>query len=130
MGRLFLTQFLLVGAGGFIGSGLRFAISSWLIRLFPYSPLPLGTIGVNIAGCLLIGYLGGIVEQRHALDPGMRLFLMTGVLGGFTTFSAFAYENLVLAQDLQYFRLLLNVVIQVVAGFLAAWLGMTAARML
>jgi fluoride exporter len=130
MERIFLTQFMLVGLGGFIGSGLRFAMSNWLIRLFPHSPLPLGTLGVNLLGCLLIGYLGGIAEHRQALDTGMRLFLLTGVLGGFTTFSAFAYENLVMAQDLQYFRVLLNVVLQVVLGFTAAWLGLTAARFL
>jgi CrcB protein len=130
MERIFLTQFMLVGCGGFIGSGLRFAANTWLHRLFPYSPVPLGTLGVNVLGCLLIGYLGGIAEQRQALDTSIRLFLITGVLGGFTTFSAFAYESLALAQDEQYFRMLLNVVLQVVVGLSAAWLGLLAARVL
>jgi len=130
MQRLFLTQFLMVGLGGFLGSGLRFAISNWLIRLFPYSPLPLGTLSVNVLGCLLIGYFGGLIEQRPAFEPTLRLFLLTGVLGGFTTFSAFAWESLALAQHAQYFRMLLNVVLQVTTGFGAAWLGLAAARIL
>jgi CrcB protein len=130
MERIFFAQFMLVGFGGFLGSGLRFAISNWLLRLFPLSPLPLGTLCVNLFGCLLIGYLGGIIEQRQAFDTSMRLFLITGILGGFTTFSAFAYESLALAQHAHYFRMLLNVILQVVVGFSAAWLGLMAARVL
>lgn len=119
---------MLVGLGGFVGSGLRFALSNWVQRAFTYTQFPVGTLTVNVVGCLLIGYLGGVAEQRQALDAGMRLFLLVGVLGGFTTFSTFAYESLSLAQDSQYFKMLLNVGLQVIVGFSAAWLGLILAR--
>jgi CrcB protein len=128
MGRIFFGQIILVGLGGFIGSSLRFAMSSWVQRMFPYSQFPYGTMSVNVLGCLLIGYLGGMAEQRQTLEAGTRLFLLVGVLGGFTTFSTFAYESLALAQDSLYFKMMLNVVAQVVIGFSAAWLGLIVAR--
>ena len=61
------------------------------------------------------------------MEASARLFLLVGVLGGFTTFSTFAYESLVLAQDAQYFKMLLNVMLQVLVGFSAAWLGLVLA---
>lgn len=128
MGRIFFGQIILVGLGGFIGSSLRFAMSGWVQRMFPYSQFPYGTMSVNVLGCLLIGYLGGVAEQRQTLEAGTRLFLLVGVLGGFTTFSTFAYESLALAQDSLYFKMMLNVVLQVVIGFSAAWLGLIVAR--
>ncbi len=128
MGRIFFGQIILVGLGGFIGSSLRFAMSGWVQRMFPYSQFPYGTLSVNVLGCLLIGYLGGVAEQRQTLEAVTRLFLLVGVLGGFTTFSTFAYESLALAQDSLYFKMMLNVVLQVVIGFSAAWLGLIAAR--
>lgn len=128
MGRIFFGQIILVGLGGFIGSSLRFAMSGWVQRVFPYSQFPYGTMSVNVLGCLLIGYLGGVAEQRQTLEAGTRLFLLVGVLGGFTTFSTFAYESLALAQDSLYFKMMLNVVLQVVIGFSAAWLGLIVAR--
>lgn len=130
MERMFFGQMILVGLGGFFGSGLRFALGGWVQRLFPYSQMPLGTMTVNIVGCLLIGFLGGLAEQRQLLDTGLRLFLLVGVLGGFTTFSTFAYESLALAQDSLYLKMLVNIVGQVTLGFSAAWLGLVAARFL
>ena len=130
MERMFFGQMILVGLGGFFGSGLRFALGGWVQRLFPYSQMPLGTMTVNIVGCLLIGFLGGLAEQRQLLDTGLRLFLLVGVLGGFTTFSTFAYESLALAEDSLYLKMLVNIIGQVTLGFSAAWLGLVAARFL
>jgi CrcB protein len=130
MERMFFGQMILVGLGGFFGSGLRFALGGWVQRLFPYSQLPLGTMTVNVVGCLLIGFLGGLAEQRQLMDTGLRLFLLVGVLGGFTTFSTFAYESLALGQDSLYLKMLMNVIGQVTLGFSAAWLGLIAARFL
>jgi CrcB protein len=130
MVQTFLGQLLLVGCGGFIGSSLRYALGGFVQRQFPDSDFPFGTISVNLRGCLVFGYLAGAAEQRQLLDAGMRLFLLVGILGGFTTFSTFSYENVVLMQDAEYFKMLANVVIQVVIGFSAAWAGLAAARMI
>ena len=128
MERMLFTEFLIVGAGGFIGSGLRFVMTVYVQRMFPNSPFPYGTATVNIIGCLLIGYLGALILTREVIDPAFRLFLVVGVLGGFTTFSAFSFENLMFIQDSRFMLAVLNVVVQVVAGFLAAWLGFQLAR--
>ena len=119
-----------VGLGGGIGSMLRFAVGGWAQRWVPLSQFPLGTLTVNVVGCLLIGLLGGLADYRQALDPGQRAFLLIGVLGGFTTFSAFAFETLNLAQDGELFRAGANVVLQTVLGLGAAALGYVAARLL
>jgi CrcB protein len=128
MERILLTQLLLVGCGGFIGSSLRFVVQTWVHRSVVSSQFPWGTLAVNVIGCLLIGFLGGLAEHRQAFDANLRLFILVGVLGGFTTFSTFAYDSLVLAQSSQYAGLLLNVVLQIVIGFGAALLGLMLAR--
>ena len=129
MERLLLSEFLMVGAGGFLGSGLRYVVATSTQRLFPLSAFPYGTVTVNVVGCLLIGYLATLLESRALLDPMLRLFLLVGLLGGFTTFSAFSYENLLLTQDAKAGLALLNVLVQVVAGFFAAWLGVLLGRL-
>ena len=126
----YLTQIMIVGAGGFVGSALRFAVSGWAQRLAATGGFPYGTLLVNVLGCLMIGLLGGLAEFRQVLEPGQRLFLMIGVLGGFTTFSTFAYETLSLAQDAELFKAVVNTLLQVVLGFAAALVGMIAARSL
>jgi CrcB protein len=126
----FLTQIMIVGAGGFIGSALRFVVSTWTQRLAATGDFPYGTLVVNVAGCLLIGLLGGLAEYRQVLEPATRLFLLVGILGGFTTFSTFAYETLSLAQDADFARALINTLLQVVLGFAAAFVGVAAARSL
>ena len=128
MGRLLFTDFLIVGAGGFIGSGLRYVTTVSVQRLFPDSLFPYGTFTVNIIGCLLIGYLAEIILAKPLLDPSVRLFVVAGLLGGFTTFSAFSYENLYLLQQARPGLALINVLSQVIIGVLAAWAGFQLAR--
>lgn len=82
-------QALLVGAGGFVGSTLRFIVSGMVHRSIPFAVVPYGTLAVNVAGCLALGALAGIGEARSVMSPELRLFLMVGLLGGFTTFSTF-----------------------------------------
>ena len=71
-------QVMLVGAGGFVGSALRYVVSVWVQRLAATGGFPYGTLAVNVIGCLLIGLLGGLAEYRQVLNPGQRLFLMVG----------------------------------------------------
>ncbi len=123
-------QLMLVGAGGFVGSALRFLISGWAQRLAATGGFPYGTLAVNVLGCLLIGLLGGLAEYRQVLTPGQRLFLMVGILGGFTTFSTFGYETWALAQDSEYLKAIANTLLQVVLGFAAVFVGVVVARSL
>ena len=124
-----MKAILLVGTGGFLGSVLRYLISGWVFRLLDKPWFPAGTLAVNLAGCLAIGFLGGIAEQRRIFEPEIRFFVFVGILGGFTTFSAFAYETASLAHDARLTAALLNITLQVVVGLLAVWLGGLMARL-
>jgi CrcB protein len=128
MANYYLGQILLVGLGGFVGSSLRFMLGDWVNRSTSLSAFPWGTLAVNVLGCLLIGVLGGLAESRQVLEPWQRLFLMVGVLGGFTTFSTFAFETVSLAQDSAMLKAVLNTAAQVVLGFSAAVAGYLVAR--
>lgn len=123
-----MKAILWVGAGGLVGSVLRYLLSSWLFRLLDKPWFPVGTLAVNVIGCLAIGLFGGIAEQRRLFDPQLRLFVVVGILGGFTTFSAFAYETTALAQDGRLVGALLNVALQIFLGLFAVWLGGLLAR--
>lgn len=124
------SQVLLVGLGGFIGSSLRFVVGLWVLNLAGLGAFPYGTLVVNVLGCMAIGLLGGFGDLHGGLNPGLRLFLITGVLGGFTTFSAFAYETLSLAQSAQAMKAVASVALQTGLGFSAAWLGYATARLM
>lgn len=117
------SQIFIVGIGGFIGSVFRFLLSGFVHRLMPLSEFPFGTFVVNVVGCLCIGVLNGVAETRQIIGPELRLFLMIGMLGGFTTFSTFGYETLALIRDAEVFRAMGNVSLHVFFGLLAVWLG-------
>lgn len=89
---------MLVGAGGFIGSVARYLTTFYLMKAAP-GAFPFGTFAVNIIGCLIIGLAYGFSEKFDWFHPEWRLFIATGICGGFTTFSAFAYENIKLLQQ-------------------------------
>ena len=119
-----MIKILLVGSGGFMGSVSRYLVGSWIFRLSGNHWFPYGTVVVNIIGCFIIGLVGGIVETRHILSDEMRLFIMVGLLGGFTTFSSFSYETVLLAKNMQVFSAFINILFQVLVGLGAAWLGL------
>ncbi len=116
---------LVVGAGGFLGSVFRYLVSGALQKLSPEGVFPLGTLGVNVIGCLVIGLLAGAAENMQVFGPQVRLFLFLGVLGGFTTFSSFGYETMSMLRDGQALAAMANVGLHVVAGLFAVWLGLT-----
>ena len=123
-----LRPLLFAGLGGFVGSAGRYLVGGWVHGLVPMTAFPIGTLVVNVSGCLAIGLLGGLIEVRQLFGPDLRVFLLIGVLGGFTTFSSFAYETLALTRDADFGRALLNVAAQVLLGFGAAWLGYISVR--
>jgi CrcB protein len=123
-----MIQLLLVGAGGFVGSVLRFAVSGLAQRIMPAAMFPLGTLVVNVAGCFIIGYGNGLADARALFSPSARLFLFIGLLGGFTTFSTFGYETLALMRDSQEMRALVSVGLHLILGLGAVWLGYVLAR--
>lgn len=127
---LALVRIALVGAGGFLGSVFRYALSGFVQRLLPMSTFPYGTLAVNVVGCLGIGALSGLADTRQILSPATRSFLLIGLLGGFTTFSTFGYEAFALSRDGEHLRAAANVLLHVGLGLVAVWLGysVTSAR--
>lgn len=123
-----LHPVVLAGLGGFLGSAGRYLVGGWVHGLVPLTSFPVGTLVVNVSGCFVIGVLGGLADARQAFGTEPRVFLFIGVLGGFTTFSSFAYETLALVRAADLGRALVNVGAQVVLGLAAAWLGYALVR--
>lgn len=118
-----LVDIALVGLGGCLGAIARYLVGRLLI--WPASALnfPIGTLVVNVVGCFVIGALAQAGETRSVLSPQARLFLMTGILGGFTTFSAFGNETVLLMRGDQFSAALINTVIHIVLGLAAVFAG-------
>lgn len=120
-----MTPLLLVGLGGFLGSVARYLLSSLVTQWSGAPRFPAATLVVNLVGCLAIGALSGVATRTALLTAPLRLFLFTGVLGGFTTFSAFGYETFLLGKDSFNALALMNIAAQIVLGVGAVWLGHT-----
>lgn len=117
-----IRALLLVGIGGGAGSIFRYIVALATAR-WHHSAFPLGTFIINVTGCFLIGVLGGWLGRVHLENEQLRLLLMTGFCGGFTTFSAFANENFLLLKGGDLIVASLYVAASVSAGLLAVWLG-------
>jgi CrcB protein len=113
---------LLVGFGGFVGSVGRYWLSGLVQDRLPES-FPWGTLAVNVCGCFAIGVLSELAETRSLLTPDTRALLMVGVIGGFTTFSAFGNETMNLIRDRDATLAVANVAAHLVLGLAAVWLG-------
>jgi fluoride exporter len=122
-----LLNVLLVAAGGAIGSAARYLLSAFVLRVSG-SLFPFGTFAVNLLGCIVFGLIAGAADQRVPLGSASRAFLLIGVLGGFTTFSSYAFESFWLLRDGHIGAASLNVVGQVVAGLLGVWMGFSLGR--
>ncbi|MGE5198281.1 MAG: fluoride efflux transporter CrcB [Rhodospirillaceae bacterium] len=118
-----------VAAGGAVGAAARYTLAG-IVHRFTSASFPYGTFAVNMIGCLLFGLIFGLTEQRFQIPPAVRAFLLVGVLGGFTTFSSYAFESFQLLRDAEYFRASANVAGQVVLGLVCFWLGYLANRVL
>jgi len=116
-----------VASGGAVGSVLRFLVGTWFLqRVGP--GFPWGTFAINVSGALLIGVVMQLAQTRVGLSPYARVFLATGILGGYTTFSAFAYETYLLSRDAFSLQSVLYAFGSVIAGVAAAFVGIVLAR--
>ena len=125
-----MLKSLWVGLGGFLGSSARYWLGGLLNQLSPQALFPYETLVINLSGCLGIGLLAGLAEFRGIFTPEMRLFLLVGILGGFTTFSTFGYETFQLLRDGEVFLAGLNVTLQAGLGLVAVWAGYGLARLI
>jgi len=117
-----LKNILLIGAGGFIGSVARYFVSR-LNLLVSFLAIPVGTLLVNVLGSFLIGFLTGVAGKSELLSEEWRLFLMVGICGGFSTFSTFTSENLMLMHNGQFGALFLYTALSLILGFAAVYIG-------
>ena len=124
-----LKNLLFVGLGGFIGSIARFLLSR-LNNQVEFLAIPIGTLLVNVLGSLLIGFLTGIAEKSPIMTVELRMLLMVGLCGGFTTFSTFTGENLMLMRNGQFLPVFLYTGLSILFGFTAVYLGYISTKLL
>ncbi len=119
---------LIVGVGGFVGAVMRYLVAGWVQDLFRSLSFPYGIVAVNVIGCLLIGVVAGLAESRSFLTPEVRALVIVGLLGGFTTFSAFSYESFELLRNGQSIVAFSNIFISIAVGLVAVWVGYYASQ--
>lgn len=117
-----MLKTLLIGLGGLIGTILRYWLSSLFARQYGET-FPWGTMAVNLIGCFLAGVVFYVTEERMMLDPTARAVILIGLLGGFTTFSAYGLQTFVLLRDGQFGLAVLNVTAANLVGLLLVWAG-------
>lgn len=123
-----MKNMLFIGLGGAIGSIARYGCQRWINGLYPQS-FPLGTFLVNITGCFLIGLFWGLSFRNFAHMESWKLFLMTGLCGGFTTFSAFTLESVGLLKEQKTGVFFIYILSSVILGLLATYGGMKISRL-
>ena len=117
-----IKNFLIVGVGGAVGSMLRYAVQKFF-QAQTAAAFPTGTLLVNIAGCFLIGILWSLVSRSLTWNDEMKLLLMTGFCGGFTTFSAFTLEGIGLLKENRTVLFVIYLTASVLGGLLATFIG-------
>jgi CrcB protein len=124
-----IKAMLLVALGGAVGSVARFKLSGLVLQHTIGWRFPAGTFTVNVVGCLVAGFLAGLAERHDLFSADTRLFLFTGILGGFTTFSAFGMETMFLVRRGELLVAGANIVLSVAVGLIALWLGLGLAAL-
>jgi CrcB protein len=119
---------LLVGLGSFIGGISRYLVSL-VIQNKVLSTFPYGTLAVNIIGCFLIGIIYGF-SDRGNMNAEWRIFLATGIMGGFTTFSSFSNETVSMLRDAQYLQAVSYIAFSLIVGLAATFAGISLIKYL
>ena len=122
-----MKSLMLVGLGGFLGSIARYKLGGMVLHATMQGRFPLSTFIVNISGCLVAGVLAGLAERHELFGPDTRLFLFTGLLGGYTTFSAFGLDAMFLIRRGDWATAALYAGASTILGLAAVWLGWSAA---
>lgn len=125
-----MQRILLVLAGGALGTGFRYLLSSFIYSNVKEPVFPYANLIINVSGSFLIGLLAELFEARLLVSPTTRVALLTGVLGGYTTFSSFAFETFSLLRDGQFGLAALNVSASMALGLAAVWLGIRLAQLI
>ncbi len=125
-----MAKIALVLLGGAFGTGLRYFLSTFIYSRVKEPSFPYANMVINVSGSFLIGILAELFETRVLVAPVTRIALLTGVLGGYTTFSSFAFETVSLIRDGELWLATLNVSLSVVLGLAAVWLGVRLAQLL
>ncbi len=117
-----MQRLILIGFAGLGGTLLRYALSEWSARRYG-GTFPVGTLLVNLLGCLLAGFLFVVLFDRYPVSPTARAVILVGLLGGFTTFSSFGLQTFALLRDGEIGLALLNIGISNIGGLLLVWVG-------
>jgi fluoride exporter len=122
-----MNKYLMVGIGGFLGAIARFWVGGYISNRMG-TKFPYGTFFINCSGSFLIGFIITLLAERTHWSPNWRYLIPVGFIGAYTTFSTFEYETLRSLQDGEFLAAGLNVVLSVVLGFIAVWLGVIVGR--
>jgi len=118
-----MLNVFIVGLGGIVGAISRYLIEDFVKYISGGVIFPYGTLTVNLIGCLIIGILFALIDSFSLLGIKARLFFITGILGALTTFSSFGWDTFNLLNHGYHFIGVLNILVEVIFGFLAVWVG-------
>ena len=123
-----MIKYLGVLAGGAFGTGLRYFLPTFIYSVIKEPTFPYANLVINVSGSFVIGVLTELFAGRVLVSPTVRVSVLTGILGGYTTFSSFSYETYALVRDEEMWRAILNAVGSVLLGLIAVWLGVRFAQ--
>jgi len=124
-----MTKILAIAIGSLAGGFARYYLAGFIYRIFGTN-FPHGTLAVNLIGCFLIGFFASLSEEKFLIGPEVRLLLMVGFCGAFTTFSTFMLETANLLKDGENFQALLNIFLSLILGFLVFKIGVFLAELI
>src|SRR5262249_41008705 len=124
-----VTKILFILLGGAFGTGCRYWLSTFVYSVIEKPSFPYANFIINVSGSFIIGILTELFETRVLISPTMRVALLTGVLGGYTTFSSFSFETFALLRDGEIWLALVNALGSVLIGLVAVWMGVRLAQL-